>query len=519
MRMELRLLLILAILALTNVQPVAVAKTVEPPKPNIIFIMADDHGRQAASCYGSALIQTPNIDRIARDGVRFEQAMACNSICSPSRATLITGKYNHLCGVRKLEEHFDGTQQTFPNLLRQSGYQTAIVGKWHLFTKPTGFDFYSVLPGQGRYNDAPFKQTGQPWGTSGNAGGVVHTGYVTDVITDISLEWLKHRDASKPFCLMIHHKAPHAPHDPAPRHKDLFKGTVFPEPSNLLDNYIGRAPGMVADQLIWSRLLQQCEPQYQPIKQQFTDNTAHDTRLMYQEYVRNYLRVVAALDENVGRVLDYLEQTGLATNTVVIYTSDNGYFLGEHGFYNKMWMYEESLHLPLIIRMPRGMGGVKGGTVNRELVSMLDMAPTVLDLTGVKVPADIQGQSIKPLLMGESTNWREAFYYHYYGVVGTPVTHNWIAFHEIMGLRTKTSKLVCYPTWKGGPFWELFDLVKDPHEMNNLYDSPAQQQAVVELKKQLRGLVDRYKDTEAAKMLSNMTGGPTPIGSIERKPQ
>lgn len=467
------------------------------PRPNFVLLLADDHGQQAASCYGSTLVQTPHLDRLAREGVRFTEAFACNSICSPSRATLITGKYNHISGVQRLDEHFDGTQPTFPKLLQQAGYQTALVGKWHLFTEPTGFDFYSVLPGQGRYFDSPLKETGQPWGQDGNRGGVVHKGYLTDIITDLALAWLKRRTPDKPFCLMIHHKAPHAPHDPAPRHKDLFKDTVFPEPPNLLDDYAGRAPAVVAGQLSWSRLLQQCEPQYQPIKQQFTGDRAHDTRLMYQEYLRNYLRLVVALDENVGRVLDFLDQSGLASNTVVIYTSDNGYFLGEHGFYNKMWMYEESLHLPLLIRTPQGKPGVC-----HELVAMLDIAPTVLDLAGASVPPDLQGKSMRPLLAGQTNGWRTAFYYHYYGIMGPPREDNWIAYHQILGVRTKTAKLVCYPDWKGGPFWEFFDLAHDPREMRNLYQESRGAPPLAEMQHRLAALAGEYRDAEALRMLN-----------------
>ena len=471
-------------------------------RPNIVFIMADDHGRQAISSYGSQVIQTPNIDRLAREGMRFTQAFANNSICSPSRAVLLTGKYNHLCGVRKVSEHFDGSQQTFPKLLQQAGYQTAIVGKWHLFTEPTGFDYYCMLPGFGLSYDSPFKETGQPWGKNGNAGGIVHKGYFTDVITDISLNWLQRRDPNKPFCLMIHHRAPHAPHDPAPRHKDLFKDTVYPEPANLLDDYRGRAPEPVANLLEWSRL---CEipdwyfPKDIPAHQQLSGDRTHDTRLMYQTFMRCYLRMVMALDENVGRVLDYLDQTGLAQNTVVIYTSDNGFFTGEHGFYNKMWMYEESLHLPLLIRRP----GAQGGTTNSQFVSMLDIAPTILDLAGVNVPADIQGVSIKPLLMNEPMPARDAFYYHYYGELGRPEI-NWIASHEILGIRTKTAKLVCYPTWKGGVFWEFFDLVHDPHEMNNLYADPAHREVVAGMKKRLYALAGQYRDTDVVKLLETL---------------
>ena len=481
----------------------AAADPPPPPRPNIVFIMADDHGRQAVSAYGGALIRTPHIDRLAREGMRFDHALAGNSICSPSRAMLLTGQYNHRCGVRRLDAPFDGSQTTFPKLLQQAGYQTAIVGKWHLFTEPTGFDFYSVLPGHGRYVDSPFKETGRPWGADGNRGGEIRPGYVTDVITDTALGWLERRAKEKPFCLMIHHKAPHAPHEPAPRHKDLFPDAVFPEPPNLLDDYAGRAPEPVADRLIWSRLLQQCEPQYQSVRGRFTGDRARDTRLMYQEYVRNYLRVVAALDENVGRVLDHLDRTGLADNTVVIYTSDNGYFLGEHGFYNKMWMYEESLHLPLIVRMPKGRGAAPAGAVSDALVGMIDIAPTVLDLAGVRPPAELQGTSMRPLLFGETAGRRQAFYYHYYGTVAPPRDDNWIASHEILGVRTPTAKLVFYPDWKGGAFWEYFDLASDPREMNNRYADPSQAENVAEMKRRLRALVDQYQDEEAARMLDD----------------
>ena len=483
------------------VATLATAVDLSAGTPNIVFIMADDHGRQATSCYGGAFIETPHIDRLAHEGIRFTHAMAGNSICSPSRAMLLTGKYNHLCGVCKLEEHFDGSQQTFPKLLQQAGYQTAIVGKWHLFTEPTGFDYYCVAPGNGgRYADPLLKEKGQPW-LDGNTGGTLHKGYMTDIITDVALEWLKRRDAAKPFCLMIHHKAPHSPHIPSPRHKDLFKDRIFPEPSNLLDDYAGRAPEPVAGQLAWSRLLQQDEPQYQPIKKQFTGDTAHDTCLMYQEYLRNYLRLIAALDENVGRVLDHLDKTGLAENTVVIYTSDNGYFLGEHGFYNKMWMYEEGFSIPMLIRMP----GAQVGAVNQQFVSILDIAPTLLDLAGADIPADIQGCSMKPLLMGAPVRWRDAFYYHYYGVVGRPRDANWIAYHEIIGVRTASAKLIFYPTWKNGPFWEYFDLTQDPREMQNLYRDPQRQQEVLALKGKLRELASHYQDVAVVNTLNRST--------------
>jgi arylsulfatase A-like enzyme len=470
------------------------AHAAPPTSPNIVFIMADDHGRQAISCYGPSMIQTPQIDRLARDGVRFTEDLATNSICSPSRATLLTGKYNHLCGVHKLNDRFDGSQQTFPKLLQQAGYLTAIIGKWHLASEPTGFNYYCVLPGQGRYNDPAFKEIGHPWGGGpAESGGIVHKGYVTDLITDMSLDWLKHRDASKPFCLMIHHKAPHGPHTPAERDKDLFKDDSLPEPSNLLDDYAGRAPEIIMNHLPTSRLIQNSDPPYPAVRKRFTGDMAHDTRMIYQVYAKDYLRVVAALDENVGRVLDYLDQSGLAKNTIVIYTSDNGFFLGEHGFYDKRWMYEESLHLPLLVRLPPGSEGFKPGTVNNQLVSMLDIAPTLLELAGAKVPADIQGVSMKPLLTGTSGKWRDAFYYHFYDNPG-----------EIIGIRTKTAKLVFYPRWKGGPFWEYFDLEADVHEMHNLYADSAYRQAVAGLKKQLYALTRQYKDPEATSYLDGV---------------
>jgi arylsulfatase A-like enzyme len=468
-----------------------------PARPNILFIMADDHGKQATSCYGGPFIKTPHIDRLAREGIRFDHAMAGNSICSPSRAMLLTGKYNHLCGVQRLDGHFDGSQQTFPKLLQQAGYQTAIVGKWHLYSEPTGFDYFCVAPGNGgRYYDPLLKEKGQPW-VNGNAGGKLHKGYMTDVLTDVALDWLKHRGGEKPFCLMIHHKAPHSPHDPAPRHKELFKDTVFPEPPNLLDDYKGRAPEPVADAIVWSRLVANDYPQYQYLKQQYTGDRGHDTRLAYQAYMRGYLRLVAAVDENVGRVLDYLDRSGLRENTVVIYTSDNGYFLGEHGFYNKMWMYEEGFHVPLLVRRP---GGPQGATCDR-MVSILDIAPTLLDLAGAAVPGDIQGESMKPLLDDPAAPGRAAFYYHYYGVNGKPSAKNWIAYHEIIGVRTPSAKLIFYPTWKNGPFWEYFDLTRDAREMSNLIDDRSQRQRVAEMKHRLRDLAERYRDAATVKYL------------------
>ncbi|MFZ9935667.1 MAG: sulfatase [Luteolibacter sp.] len=448
----------------------------------MVYIMADDHACNAISAYGSPLIRTPNIDRIAAQGAMFTQAMVANSICSPSRATLLTGKYSHKNGVRKLNETFDGSQQTFPKLLQKAGYQTAIIGKWHLVSVPTGFDHFSVMEGQGRYDDCPFKQNG----ADGRVRRVPTKGYVTDVITDQALGWLKQRDHDRPFCLMIHHKAPHGPHHPAPRHKNLFQADTLPEPPTLLDDYVGRAPAAMADRLDWSRLLLCDRPyvQYRATGRQRTGDRADDTRMMYQAFMKGYLRLVAALDENVGRVLDYLEESGLSGNTLVIYASDNGFFNGEHGFYNKMWMYEPSLKIPLIIKGP----GVKAGSKPDEFAAMMDVAPTLLDFAGCGIPEDVQGRTLRPLLEGKGGSLRDAFYYHHYGSAD-------VAPPEIVGVRTRTHKLVCYPSLEEKYRWELFDLKEDPKEMHNLYGLDEHRRIVTELKARLQSLIRQYEDT------------------------
>ena len=479
-----------AILACLLLAPPAASHAADARQPNILYIMADDHGRQAISAYGGKLIQTPQLDRLAGEGVRFDQAFANNSICSPSRAVLLTGKYNHICGVRKLGERFDGSQQTFPKLLQQAGYRTALIGKWHLASQPTGFDHYCVVP-LGAHVNPPMTDETMPW--KGEGGGKRTPGYSTDLLTDLSMDWMT-AQKDRPFCLMLHFTAPHSPHVPAPRHQDLFKDTVFPEPPNLLDDYAGRAPEKVADQIAWSRLLINDYPQYQSIRKEYSGDRTRDTRRIYQEYARGYLRMVAGIDENIGRVLDYLEKSGLAANTIVIYTSDNGFFLGEHGLYNKMWMYEESAHIPLMIHLP----GMRTAAANNRIVSMLDMAPTILDLAGVKIPADIQGVSMKPLLLGEPVTRRDALYYHFYGY---GAEQEWFCPHEIFGVRTGTDKLIHYPTWQGGPFWEYFDLTRDPLEMHNLYSTPAAQAKITNLKKLLREMTGQYRDTAATELL------------------
>jgi len=429
-------------------------------RPNILFIMADDHTRAATGCYGSKTMKTPNIDRIAKQGMKFNRMFVTNSLCAPSRAVLLTGKYNHCNGYYRNGQKFDRDTETFPRLLQQSGYETAIIGKWHLLTEPAGFDYYLVMPGHGRFYNCPLKEKGQPW-QDGGKGGQPYEGYLTDVLTDQAIEWLENRGATeKPFCLMLHHKAPHEKHDPAPRHKNLFADEVISEPPTLLDDYKGRAPEHIQDNLIYSRMAICHYKYYKEATEKYPDDREKATRYMYQIYMKGYLRLVAALDENVGRMLDYLEKSGLAGNTLVVYTSDNGFFNGEHGFFNKMWMYEESMRTPMLMQYP---GVIKPGAEDDHMVSMLDLAPTFLELADADIPQDMQGKSLLPLLNGENADWRDAVYYHYYAQFNTP---------EQYGIRTDRYKLIRYPELENGPEWELFDLTEDPQEMNNLAEDP-----------------------------------------------
>lgn len=449
------------------------ARATAAKRPNILFIMADDHTRAAMSCYGSKTIETPNLDRLAREGMLFNHMTVTNSLCAPSRAALLTGQYSHQNGFKTNHDRFDGSQQTFPKLLQQAGYETAIIGKWHLVTEPTGFDDYLVMPRQGRYFDCPLKAKGAPW-KDGREGGEVYEGYLTDVITEQAIRWLGERPSGRPFCLMVHHKAPHGPHEPAPRHADFLADETVPEPPTLLDDYAGRAPEHIEEAIGSSRMAICRYPQYKQDIAKHAGNREKATRTMYQTYMKGYLRLVKALDENVGRLLDHLDEAGLRDNTMVVYTSDNGFFNGEHGFFNKMWMYEPSLHLPFIVRYP---GVVQAGTTNDELVSMLDFAPTFLELAGAPIPDQMQGVSLCPLLRGEKPAWRDAVYYHYYGEYTVP---------ENYGVRTKTHKLIHYPELEPGPKWELFDLEEDPLELNNLASDPAHAERLAAMKDLLK---------------------------------
>jgi arylsulfatase A-like enzyme len=478
-------------------------------KPNIVFIMSDDHAAPGISAYGGFLAdvaKTPNIDRLAKEGMRFDNCFCTNSICTPSRAVILTGKYSHKNGVLTLDDEFDGTQQTFPKLLQKAGYYTGVVGKWHLKTEPTGFDYYNVLPGQGLYFNPIMFESTMPWwkkeGTiwwedleaveEGKRGGKQYKGYVTDVITDVALDFLKDRPKDKPFCLLYQHKAPHDMWEYDEKHAELFKDIEIPEPVNLFDSHSHR--GMA---------IKRCTQKIGRNHTLFEDETEHLSgckrkQKQYQVYIKSYLRCVASIDDNIGRVLDYLDKTGLTKNTIVVYTSDQGFFLGEHGLFDKRFMYEESLRMPLLIRYPRE---VKAASVNSDIVVNVDFAETFLDYAGLSVPGDMQGRSLRPLLQGGTpADWRRSMYYRYW----MHRAHFNIAAH--FGVRTKRYKLIYYyglPLDATGakprptkPEWELFDLEKDPREMYNVYGKPEYTGIAEKLKAELIRLRKELEDED-----------------------
>jgi arylsulfatase A-like enzyme len=473
----------------------------EKPQPNILFIFCDDLTCQAISAYGEQrrLLETPHIDRLARQGMRFDRCLVTNSICGPSRATILTGKYSHRNGFyNNTNCRFDGSQQTFPKLLRAAGYATAIVGKWHLVSDPTGFDHWEILPGQGVYYNPPMIKNGEP---------VKHAGYTTDIITDLSIEWLRSRDKSKPFLLLSQHKAPHREWAPALRHLGWDNDRKHAEPETLFDDYAGRskairdhdmgldrtftdldaklrpAPNMNEEQLkAWNEY-------YEPRNEAFREAnlTGKDlVRWRYNRYMHDYLGCVKAVDESVGRLLEFLEQEGLAENTVVVFSSDQGFFLGEHGWFDKRWIFEESLRSPLLVRWP---GVTKPGSTSGRIVSLLDFAQTFLDMAGVAAPADMQGRSFVPLCRGETpADWRTSLYYHYYEF---PVPHR---VRPHYGVITDRFKLVHY--YKPDvDDWELLDLQADPLEVKNFYADPAYAATVRELHAQLDRLRKQVEDT------------------------
>ncbi|MDO8541948.1 MAG: sulfatase [Opitutaceae bacterium] len=459
-------------------------------RPNIVFILADDHTTQAISCYGSKLARTPQIDRIAAGGMRFDHAFCTESICSPSRAAIMTGKYGHITGAKGWTHYDRVRNQTFPEALQAAGYHTALFGKYHMGENPPGFDDLAILKGQGRYRDPQLHSKG---GMKG------YPGHVSDVITDLSLAWLEKRDPNRPFLLCIHHKATHMPWTPADRSAKNFLGVTLPEPPTLLETSKAAARSFTRttiDKLLrWNRELAWPEPA------PGLDDAAR-TRSIYQQYLRSYLATAQGMDENIGRVLDYLDREGLAENTIVVYASDQGFLLGEHGWFDKRWMLEESLRLPFIVRYPKL---VRPGSSSSAMALNIDFAPTLLDLAGAPPLAGAQGRSLRPILAGATpAGWRKEMYYRYYPEeLGIPPQ---------LGLRTDRYKLIHYDglvsnddgtttqSTKGmRPIdeWELFDLKTDPGEHVNLYHAPAAQTLVTELKSRLARLRAELGDPEA----------------------
>ncbi len=469
-------------------------------RPNIIFIMTDDHASHALSCYGSKINKTPNLDRLAKEGMLFENCFCTNSICAPCRAVILTGKYSHINGVIDNRKRFDGGQQTFPKLLQEAGYETAMIGKWHLKSDPTGFDYWNVLPGQGTYYNPVMREMGER---------KKYTGYTTDIITGHCLKWLKERTGEKPFCLMYHHKAPHRRWEPGPKHLAMYDDVTIPEPDNLFDDYSNRGRAAKEQDMSIEKTMDKIDlklvaprnlnPEqknfwdaaYEPKNEAFRKANLKGKDLVrwkYQRYIKDYLRCIASVDDNVGRLLDYLDESGLSKNTVVFYTSDQGFYLGDHGWFDKRFMYEESLRMPLLVRYP---GQIKAGSVNDDIVLNLDFAPTFLDFAGVGKPDDMQGRSIRRVLRRRTPRgWRTSMYYHYYEY---PAVHS-VKRHY--GVRTQRYKLIHF--YHDIDEWELYDLRKDPREMKNVYDDAAYAEVVKELKVELKRLRAKLKDTTGA---------------------
>jgi arylsulfatase A-like enzyme len=456
--------------------------------PNVVFIMSDDHAAHAVSAYGSRINRTPGIDRIAERGMRLDSAFCTNSICAPSRAAILTGTYNHVNGVTTLDTPLDNSLVTFPRLLREAGYQTTMIGKWHLGhgpnADPAGFDFWRVLPGQGHYYD--------PVMLAADGEVVERGGYVTDLITDDCIDWIDRRDPDRPFLLLCHHKAPHRRWEPAPRHAALFDGVDIPEPATMFEDLIdGHADRAAVVRAMRMRLMD-LDPIYD-LKAPVPDglDSEAELRWRYQRYIKDYLRVVAAVDEGVDRILDHLEAIGVADDTIVVYTSDQGFFLGDHGWFDKRLMYEESLRMPFLVSYPRR---VEPGSSSDAMVLNVDVAPTILEWCGVEVPEWMQGRSAVPVLEGEPpVDWRSSMYYRYW--MHRDGAHN-VPAH--LGVRTATEKLICYyndpcdQPGANGPVdpieWEFFDLASDPFETTNLIGDPSRAADVERLRGELARL-------------------------------
>lgn len=493
--------------------------TSQKQKPlNIIYIMSNDHTEQMIGAYNNKQGYTPNIDRMAADGVKFSHSFVANSISGPSRACLMTGKHSHKNGFATNADHFDGSQQTMPKILQANGYQTSLIGKWHLESDPTGFDHWEILPGQGSYYQPDFIT---------KEGTHREEGYVTDLITDKSMAWLSQRDKTKPFALFVHHKATHR--NWMSKIEDLYayENQTFDVPANFFDEYEGRLAASTAEMGIDKHMtfkydLKVGDPSLKPhfldasvdpndpnsivgrmlpdekkVFLQFYDSVQNDLKLQnlkgkelaiwkYQRYIKDYLKSAKALDDNIGRLMAYLEKNDLLDNTLIIYTSDQGFYMGEHGWFDKRFMYEESLRTPLVMRVPESMKKMRGKTIP-QMVQNIDHAATFLNIAGIKIPADIQGESYLPLLKGEKpSSWRKSIYYHYQEY---PAEH---AVKRHYGIRNDKYKLIHF--YNDIDVWELYDLKKDPTEMNNLIDNKDYDSIEKDLRKELFDLQVKYDD-------------------------
>lgn len=444
-------------------------------RPNIVYIMTDDHAAQMMSAYDDSRASTPNLDRIGEEGMLFRNSFCSNSLCAPSRATLLTGKYSHKNGQRGNRDVFDGGQSTFPKMLQAAGYQTAMIGKWHLKSEPTGFDYWNVLPGQGLYVNPVFIEMGEK---------KTHEGYVTDIITDKAIDWVKKRDKEKPFLLLYHHKAPHAQWVPDGQYDRLFEDEDVPYPENYNDDESGRvSPVQSATNQLTPDMLKRWKAFGARMNKEDPGELEGQALKdwMYQQYVKDYKRVMVSVDENVGRFMEFLKAEGIDENTIVIYTADNGMFIGDHGRFDKRLMDEESLRIPLVIRYPNG---IKAGSVTNAYSLNVDYAPTILDYAGISIPEDMQGHSLRPVLEGKNPKgWRKTIYYHYY-------EHPDFQFQDVpphYGVRDDRYKLIHYYKTRGidDDTWELLDMKKDPQELNNVYGNPEYKGVIRRLKKEL----------------------------------
>jgi arylsulfatase A-like enzyme len=503
--------LVLVATLLTTTVP---AQTPRAGRPNIFFIMTDDHAAHAIGAYGSRVNATPHLDRLAQEGALFTRVFATNAICTPSRAAILTGQYSHINGVTMFNR-FDSSRLTVARLLQQGGYHTGMIGKWHLGSDPVGFDRWEILPGQGAYRDPVFYTA---------TGEKTYTGrYATEVITDLALEFVESRPRDKPFFLMMHHKAPHRPWEPTAEQAARFAALRIPEPDTFWDSYATRTDALHENQQrvaadLTNRDLKLPPPDgltgpdltkwltIKPASVTVVRDGASVTltgealvRWKYQRYMKDYLATVQSVDDSVGQVLRFLDKTGLASNTLVVYTSDQGFFLGDHGLFDKRFMYEESIRMPFLVRWP---DGIAPRTRSDAIALNVDFAPTFLEAAGLPASAEMQGRSLLPVLRGRTpTDWRTSMYYRYYH---DPGDHNTRAHY---GVRTGTHKLIYFPKKNQ---WELFDLVNDSHELHNLYGEPGHDALTATLKQELARLRRDLRDDDqlADEQLPNGVDGP-----------